>query len=274
LYELYKNDNKKLIPVMNLAFHVHKSAATLGMETDFGSYSQTFSDWMDRAGEELLDRIGKEHYYTGLCKLLPLFHGKAILETDFSQSNEFFEKNKNKLANALSFDLSFEGQIKNMGSDDNATWKVEGKVPLTFDIEKMSSKGIFLEGNGTCKYTNFSSDTEVKLIPTTDEVKVSAKLEEVTDQGYNLKIYIDRINPSNLKYFAPDIKEEFSFENMHLVVTNIFINYYNGINYEIPVKLHNGQNEIVEVMSGNIANDSGGNSSGTVEFTLKHTPKQ
>ncbi len=275
LIQTYKNDNKKLIPVMNLAFHVYKNAAVLGMDVDFNKYSQTFSDWMDNAGDELIDRIKNEDYYSGLCKLMPLFHGKAVLESDFKQSNKFFEKNKDKLAGALSFELSFEGEVNNFEPDGNSKWKTNGTVNLNFDIDALLSEGKFLQGTGTCKYTSFNGpEPTFKMQTTTDEVNVTVKIKEITDQGYDLVLLIDRINPDTLNYIDTKEGTNFVFENMHYSYANLFVSNYNGVTYEIPISLRNGQGEMTESISGNAEiSQIGGSSNGRYEFTLKHTPK-
>ena len=275
LIQTYKNDNKKLIPVMNLAFHVYKNAAVLGMDTDFSKYSQIFSDWIENAGDELIDRIKNEDYYSGLCKIIPLFHGKAVLESDFSQSNEFYERSKEKLEGALSFELSFEGEVNNFEPDGNSKWKTNGKVSLNFDIDTLLSEGKFLQGTGTCKYTDFNgTEPNIKMQTTTDEVNVTVRIKEITDQGYNLVLLIDRINPDTLHYIDTENGENFTFENMHYTFATLFADNYNGATYEIPISLTNGQGEITESISGNVQiSEIGGSSNGRYEFTLKHKPK-
>lgn len=275
LIQTYKNDNKKLIPVMNLAFHVYKNAAVLGMDTNFNEYSQVFSKWIENAGDELIDRIKNEDYYSGLCKIIPLFHGKAVLESDFSQSNEFYEKSKDKLAGALSFELSFEGEVNNFESVGNSKWKIDGTVPLNFDIDTLLSEDKFLQGTGTCKYTDFKgTEPDIKMQTTTDEVNVTVKIKEITDQGYDLILLIDKINPDTLHYIDTEDGGNFTFENMHYTFASLFEKNYNGVSYEIPISLRNGQGEMTESISGNVEiSNIGGSSSGRYEFTLKHTPK-
>ena len=86
LIATYKNDNKKLVPVMNLSFHVMKEAGVLGMDIPAGPYFNVFSGWMERAVDEQIEKISEEHYYSGLCKVLPILYGRAVFEEDFNQS--------------------------------------------------------------------------------------------------------------------------------------------------------------------------------------------
>ncbi|KAF5041845.1 hypothetical protein DSECCO2_518770 [anaerobic digester metagenome] len=61
---------------------------------------------------------------------------------------------------------------------------------------------------------------------------------------------------------------------MHYTFASLFEKNYNGVSYEIPISLRNGQGEMTESISGNVEiSNIGGSSSGRYEFTLKHTPK-
>lgn len=270
LIRTYKNDNEKLVPVMNLSFIVLKAAHRLGMDASFNPYFETFSDWMERSAEEEVERIKKNHNYTALCKVMALLQGRAIIAQDFNQTMELSEKFKEKLRDALTFTLSIEGEVTDTDSEgDTSVWKTSGEVLLEFDMETFTHKRQFLTGGGQCEFTDYTLNgkRDTKLANSPTEVKAHAYLISTDKDKYEIKLSINRIAPDTINYTASD-GFQFSLNGNHYLYANLFSENYDGINFSIPMNLKNGLDQMTEAIRGTEES-----STGIYEFTLKHTPR-
>ncbi|MDF2891183.1 MAG: hypothetical protein K0R80_1550 [Clostridia bacterium] len=270
LISTYKNDNKKLIPVMNLSFIVLKDASRLGMDTSFSPYFETFSDWMEQTAEEQVERIKENHDYTALCKVMVLMQGRAIIAQDFNQTMELSEEYKEKLRDALTFTLAMEGEVTDRDSEGGISiWKTSGEVLLEFDMEALAHQKQFLTGGGQCEFTDYtlSGKRDTKLASSSTEVNAKAYLISTDEDKYEIKLSINRIAPDTINYTDSD-GLQFSLNGNHYLYANLFAENYDGINFSIPMNLKKGLDQMTVAISGTEAN-----STGTYEFTLKHTPR-
>jgi len=270
LISTYKNDNSKLVPVMNLSFIVLKAANRLGMDTSFNPYFETFSDWMERSAEEQVERIKENHDYTALCQVMALMQGRAIIAQDFNQTMELSEEFKEKLRDALTFTLSIEGEATNTDSEgDTSVWKASGEALLQFDMEVFAQQKQFLTGAGQCEFTDytFNGKRDTKLASSPTEVNVNAYLISTDEDKYEIKLSIDRIVPDTIQYTASD-GFQFTFNGNHYLYANLFSENFDGIKFSIPINLKNGLDQMTEAIRG--TEETG---TGIYEFTLKHTPR-
>lgn len=265
-----KNDNKKLVPVMNLSFIVLKAAHRLGMDASFNPYFETFSDWMERYADEQVERIKENHEYTALCKVMALLQGRAIIAQDFNQTMELSDQFKEKLRDALTFTLSIEGEATNTDSEgDTSVWKASGEALLKFDMEAFTHQKQFLTGAGKCEFTDytFNGKRDTKLASSPTEVNVNAYLISTDEDKYEIKLSIDRITPDIIQYTASD-GFQFTFNGNHYLYANLFSENFDGLKYSIPINLKNGLDQMTEAIRG--TEETG---TGIYEFTLKHTPR-
>jgi len=265
-----KNDNKKLVPVMNLSFIVLKAAHRLGMDASFSPYFETFSDWMERYADEQVERIKENHEYTALCKVMALLQGRAIIAQDFNQTMELSDQFKEKLRDALTFTLSIEGEATNTDSEgDTSVWKASGEALLEFDMEAFTHQKQFLTGAGKCEFTDytFNGKRDTKLASSPTEVNVNAYLVSTDEDKYEIKLSIDRITPDIIQYTASD-GFQFTFNGNHYLYANLFSGNFDGLKYSIPINLKNGLDQMTEAIRG--TEETG---TGIYEFTLKHTPR-
>ena len=270
LIRTYKNDNKKLVPVMNLTFIVLKAANRLGMDTSFNPYFETFSDWMERSAEEQVKRIKENHDYTALCQVMALMQGRAIIAQDFNQTMELSAEFREKLRDALSFTLSIQGEVTGTDSDgDTSVWNASGEALLQFDMEMYAQQKQFLTGAGQCEFTDytFNGKRDTKLANSITEVNVNADLISTDEDKYEMKLAIDRIAPDTILYTASD-GAQFTVNGNHYLYANLFSENFDGIKFSIPINLKNGLDQMTEAIRGTEET-----STGIYEFTLKHTPR-
>ncbi len=270
LIRTYKNDNKKLVPLMNLSFIVLKAANRLGMDTSFNPYFETFSDWMERSAEEQVKKIKENHDYTALCQVMALMQGRAIIAQDFNQTMELSTEFKEKLRDALSFTLSIQGEVTDTDSDgDISVWTTSGEALLQFDMEMFAQQKQFLTGAGQCEFRDytFNGKRDTKLANSPTEVSVNAYMISTDEDQYEMKLAIDRIVPDTILYTASD-GVQFTMSGNHYLYANLFSENFDGIKFSIPFNLKNGLDQMTEAIRGTEET-----STGIYEFTLKHTPR-
>lgn len=271
LIRTYRNDNKKLIPVMNVTVSILKEADMLGDGVPFSEYTGTFADWTLDAADEILDEIRTEHQYTKLCRLLSLLRGNAILDSGYRLGGNLFDTYSEKISKALRFKLTIETTVTGVDTDGTrSTWKTEASVPMWFDLVTLSQKGLFLMGEGTTSYTDYSSsDSGMKLLKTTEPMKAQARMtgDIKTEAGvFPLVLQVDKLNPNTLTYQDSD-GDQYSISSTSMLYKSLFVEAYNSGYIESKFELRNGESELsVDLRAQEDKTE------GTVVMTLTHLP--
>ena len=271
LIRTYRNDNKKLVPVLHVTITILKEANLLGCDALLSDYSGVFADWMLRAADEILEEIRTEHQYTKLCKLLSLLRTNAILDGSYHNGGSLYEVYSEKLAKALRFKMTIEVVATGVDSDGTrSTWKSEGTVPLWFDLKTLSDRGLFLTGEGTCKYTDFETTGEgMEILENPDAMKAQVRLDgtiQTDSASLPMILQMDIVNPDTLSYRDKD-GNVFTFNSMSMVYKNFFIEWYNAGYIEKSFPLQNGQAVVLFDMAGDMDN-----ARGSAVITIEHLP--
>lgn len=270
LIRTYKGDHKKLIPVLNLTFNVLRNADILGVDAHLSDYLDTFSDWTQSAVKALIEEIKTDHVYTNLCKVMALLQGKAILEPDFEQSDAMFDTYRQEIMDAYSFELSFDGRITDVDSEGvQSEWEVTGTAELSYDIGERSENGLFLSGEGTCRFTDYTmgGKHDITLAPSSETAKVKIYITEKKDDLYVLSVSLSTLVPDTLVYTDKD-GSVISLPGIGGIYRYLFPDTYDGAYYTFSLNLQNGLADVTHNING-----AAQSAQGVYDITLKHTPK-
>lgn len=277
LIRTYRNDNDKLIPVMNLTFKLLKEMGALGADVPPG-YMETFSEWMARAADDQIRKIREEHDYKALSPAIALAKGSAIMASDFSASTQFTHEFLEKIKKAMTFKVKYEVSLYSGLADQRMTLKGETEVSLMDENNEN-----YYAGTGTGRYLTYShSGPWTTTIDFPNEYPVKIKFVDFTPcDSKTVKVQADTIGADTEVWYSPELDErsadEYSFVNF--MADRLFGDYKaesGGYVFEVPF-----QNKTAVMGEGNFAKTDSisypeeGSAAGSISYSLeiKHTPK-
>ena len=273
----YKDDVDKLIPVMNLTLKVIKEMETLGIDVSPG-YLDIFSDWMKRAADEQIRKIKEEHDYRALGPCVALVKGAAIMESDFSVSNDFTQKFLEKTKKAMTFKVKYEVSL--VSGIANQKMKLSGETELSW-LDNNNEK--YYTGTGKGKYLSYThAGPWTTTIDFPNEYPVTMKFVDFSPcKSEKIKVQIDTIGAKTEVWYNPDIDErssdEYSFVNF--MAEELFKDYRTDSGeylFEVPFHNNNvimGDESFVKTDTINYPEEGGAMGSISYKIEIEHTPK-
>ena len=277
LIRTYRNDNEKLIPVMNLTFKVLKELSALGGDIPAG-YMDVFSDWMARAADDQLKKIREEHDYKALGPAIALVKGSAILSSDFSVSSDFTKKYMEKLKKAMTFKVKYKVSVYAGIAEQRMT--LEGEAKVNFLDENNENA---FSGTGKGSYLSYThSGVWTTTIDFPNEYPVTIKFIDFSPcDSETVKVHVDTIGAETEVWYNPAIDErssdEYSFVNF--IAEEVFGEYAyesGGYLFEVPFQNKNavmGEGDFTK--TGTVSYPEEDSAAGSVTYSLeiRHTPK-
>ena len=277
LISTYKNDNDKLIPVMNLTFKIIKEMQALGIDAPPG-YLDVFSEWMKRAADEQIKKIKEEHDYRALGPCVALVKGAAIMESDFSASKEFTEKFLEKTKKAMTFKVKYEITVT------TGPWSQKMDLSGEADLSWLDSNNEkYYTGTGNGKYESYThSGPWTTTIDFPNEYPVKIRFIDFSPcKSEKIKVQVDTIGAKTEVWYNPDIDERSSDE--YLFVNNMAEELFGEYRtesgeylFEVPFQNKNaimGEESFSKSGTVNYGEDGPGMGSISYKIEIKHTPK-
>jgi hypothetical protein len=277
LISTYKNDNDKLIPVMNLTFKIIKEMQALGIDVPSG-YLEVFSEWMKRAADEQIRKIKEEHDYRALGPCVALVKGAAIMESDFSASREFTEKFLEKTKKAMTFKVKYEITVTT--GPWNQKLDLSGETELSW-LDSNNEK--YYTGTGKGKYLSYThAGPWTTTIDFPNEYPVTMKFVDFSPcKSEKIKVQVDTIGAKTEVWYNPDIDEKSSDENLFVnhMAEELFGEYRTESGeyiFEVPFQNKNvimGEESFSKTSTVNYGEDGPGMGSISYKIEIRHTPK-
>jgi len=274
----YKNDVKKLIPVMNVTMKVLKQAQSLGMDVDNQYYFGVLSEWMDRAAEDQIRKIKEDHSYKALGAAIALIQGSLIMSSDYQISGEYSQKYLKKLKDAMTFTVSYKAEAKLHGEVVFIT-TLKGKAVVSW-LDENNEK--YYQGTGEGNYTSYQ-DTDIPdvRIDLPNTYPVTVKFLNFTPcSSETIDVLVDTIGAPTEYWYNEAIDERWPdtdvFNFVNHTAEAVFNKYKTDGGYLFKVPYRSGRNPLEENFSesGEVTYEEGTLSGSLIyEITIEHTPR-
>lgn len=259
LIKTYQPQPEKLLAVYTAAIRVSREASTLqvGDIQDLAAIGR----WAAQVRDQCMDKLYTGHNYKMVSAIFECDKVAGIWGMDAPDTIE-------KVAQAFTFKVSFEGKVTMDDEDGTTTWRTKGEALIKHISTDLGTW--FLQGEGTGMHTDYNS-TDPVMVETlvTKDFPIIAGLYDINICEEKANIIVDRLGAEKLTYRSDDGQEGTfpSFFN--------WIEFYLEDNYDkkssiikVPIEFESGQGEFEETLEGSYENSE-------LSYTIKmvHSPQ-
>lgn len=203
------------------------------VDKNLARYEEISARWGNAAWEKGMEEL-RDHNFRVLMAVY-------VMTVEFPIRHEAFQSDAmiSQAQDAMAFELSFEGTIKDSQPNAQATWSVQGRIPLSFYFELQDEdvhKVFVWTGTGSTSFTGYQSDTGMELAPGDTPVEAEVKLLG-SSPDFQLALRPQALSPDKLIYSDKD--GTYTVSQMQRLLASILVEYYDAGRYEVVTDLDN-----------------------------------